>query len=768
MYFLSQIRNQFSFFLINYFVDEAPIASSAANRELAMDEAWFNQGFDNMSSSELLEELKKRLDSLKAAESIVGPEAQVLINFCTKVKNGEIAWLWPEDADFKRLSDMACRKVEEYKDLTWEAAQIDEAIQVELARIGGHIDREIADPEGNQVLSEEEKEIDSLETQRIALSRVIYEQLSNAPEWFEVSNQTASVIAAIDNLWEKRLEETSVDWKITELEWINQDIKTLIESIDIDHEIQLFQRKEVDGLNVPLNETEMIEMNALNTEYFANVEALSMKLSTFVSSTENTDSMSRVIELYKQLNTSTINDMTDREKLLFFKNGWIDNLWEIHRLADIALRDEWVVWENWEKLWEVRLDSAHEAYNKILEDDEIKEAITTRAGEVPTFEELDMSDINILDEKWVNLAELFLVNSDGSSFSWEITEWNSYIINFSTNANLAGKMNFAFIARDSQKIVVDWKELDFDENSFKLDGQTYPMKDGSKIDVVSSFDDEWTPEQTQRHEQISDFMNNQGMAANQQRIVQEALASWNPQAIFEWDTLPGWLAGFFVAMILNLGDGRNFKYNADKWIWEDVEDETALTNEWVLNNNRWVYYTDTGERVDISSSFEDLPPGVWSLVNTIYQAESRGNPNIIYWGCPIQPPRPITQMTVREVRRFQDQMVSAGSASSAVWACQIIRGTMDGAIRAGVLDPNQKFDVAAQNKFTLWKMEQRWLNRFMSWQMSDAQFMRSLSQEWASLPKDMWWASYYAWDWLNHALVSPQTMMRHLREIGQW
>jgi hypothetical protein len=95
----------------------------------------------------------------------------------------------------------------------------------------------------------------------------------------------------------------------------------LIESIDIDHEIQLFQRKEVDGLNVPLNETEMIEMNALNTEYFANVEALSMKLSTFVSSTENTDSMSRVIELYKQLNTSTINDMTDREKLLFFKNG---------------------------------------------------------------------------------------------------------------------------------------------------------------------------------------------------------------------------------------------------------------------------------------------------------------------------------------------------------------------------------------------------------------------------------------------------------------
>ena len=62
---------------------------------------------------------------------------------------------------------------------------------------------------------------------------------------------------------------------------------------------------------------------------------------------------------------------------------------------------------------------------------------------------------------------------------------------------------------------------------------------------------------------------------------------------------------------------------------------------------------------------------------------------------------------------------------------------MDGAISAGVLDPSENFNVAAQNRFTIWKMEQRGLNRFMSGQMSDAQFMLSLSQEWASLPRDM-------------------------------
>jgi hypothetical protein len=50
-------------------------------------------------------------------------------------------------------------------------------------------------------------------------------------------------------------------------------------------------------------------------------------------------------------------------------------------------------------------------------------------------------------------------------------------------------MDFAFIARDSQEIVVDGKELTFDNNSFKLNGERYTMKDGSKIDVKTKFED---------------------------------------------------------------------------------------------------------------------------------------------------------------------------------------------------------------------------------------------------------------------------------------
>jgi hypothetical protein len=63
-----------------------------------------------------------------------------------------------------------------------------------------------------------------------------------------------------------------------------------------------------------------------------------------------------------------------------------------------------------------------------------------------------------------------------------------------------------------------------------------------------------------------------------------------------------------MAMVLNFGDGRNFKFDAERGIFVDQEDE-PLTAEGALNGSRGVYY-DSGQRVDISSSFDNLPPGV--------------------------------------------------------------------------------------------------------------------------------------------------------------
>jgi hypothetical protein len=60
-----------------------------------------------------------------------------------------------------------------------------------------------------------------------------------------------------------------------------------------------------------------------------------------------------------------------------------------------------------------------------------------------------------------------------------------------------------------------------------------------------------------------------------------------------------------------------------------------------------------------------------------------------------------------------------------------------------------------QDKLALKLLERRWLKKFQSWKLSLNRFILNLSQEWASLPKDEKWRSFYHWDkvW-NRAFVS--------------
>ena len=61
-----------------------------------------------------------------------------------------------------------------------------------------------------------------------------------------------------------------------------------------------------------------------------------------------------------------------------------------------------------------------------------------------------------------------------------------------------------------------------------------------------------------------------------------------------------------------------------------------------------------------------------------------------------------------------------------------------------------------QDRLATALLERRGYSKFLNGAISEARFMRNLSQEWASLPKDMGGASYYAGDGLNRALTSPQ------------
>lgn len=64
----------------------------------------------------------------------------------------------------------------------------------------------------------------------------------------------------------------------------------------------------------------------------------------------------------------------------------------------------------------------------------------------------------------------------------------------------------------------------------------------------------------------------------------------------------------------------------------------------------------------------------------------------------IKTPKPITEMTVAEVREWQDKSVEAGSKSSAVGRYQIIRSTMDTLINRGAINENDIFNEDTQNK----------------------------------------------------------------------
>lgn len=131
----------------------------------------------------------------------------------------------------------------------------------------------------------------------------------------------------------------------------------------------------------------------------------------------------------------------------------------------------------------------------------------------------------------------------------------------------------------------------------------------------------------------------------------------------------------------------------------------------------------------------------------LYQAIVSGEStdyNTVYNGSVIEPEKPITDMTVAEVRAWQDRSVAAGSDSSAAGRFQIISTTLQSLIDEGTLDPDAKFNEATQNKAFNALLERRGYSDFKA-SMAEAateeekraavdRFQTRLAREWASIP----------------------------------
>ena len=154
--------------------------------------------------------------------------------------------------------------------------------------------------------------------------------------------------------------------------------------------------------------------------------------------------------------------------------------------------------------------------------------------------------------------------------------------------------------------------------------------------------------------------------------------------------------------------------------------------------------------------------GVDALKNLIGHHESVNDYNRVYG--PGVKRIPVTTMSIDQVLAWQDKSVAEGAKSSPVGRYQIIRGTLRELKAEMGLTGKELMNESMQERMFEKLAERRGLGAFQAGKISEATFMRNLSQEWASLPKDHSGLSYYHGDGLNRAHATPASVIRALEE----
>lgn len=154
-----------------------------------------------------------------------------------------------------------------------------------------------------------------------------------------------------------------------------------------------------------------------------------------------------------------------------------------------------------------------------------------------------------------------------------------------------------------------------------------------------------------------------------------------------------------------------------------------------------------------------------AILSLIRGAETSKGYDDFYSKSKIAPPKPVSQMTVREVADWQRRSVDAGSKSSAVGGYQIISSTFNGVVDELGLTGDEVFDQSLQDRMGMHLLARRGYNDWVSGKITDTQFANNLSGEWAGLPMvsgKKAGKSRYAGDGLNAATVSTANVLEAL------
>ena len=124
------------------------------------------------------------------------------------------------------------------------------------------------------------------------------------------------------------------------------------------------------------------------------------------------------------------------------------------------------------------------------------------------------------------------------------------------------------------------------------------------------------------------------------------------------------------------------------------------------------------------------------LLNYIGQKEAQGQYDMLVGS---KQHGPLTSMTVAEVMKFQDNMISGRGPTgkhetTAVGKYQIIQETMAGLIRNGVLKPGDIFNSSTQDRAAIALLKEKGMDKYTSGKLSKDEFADRVAKIWASMP----------------------------------
>jgi len=493
---------------------------------------------------------------------------------------------------------------------------------------------------------------------------------------------------------------------------------------------------------------------------------LEKKLSTIEASIKYLSSYGRSLNNGLNRLENNIEDNEDKQELNNLKNK-LNNLKEQYNQF---LQDWKIVKEELAKLKEWVED-----LQKSVDNIEFKKWIEIWENWKIEKNDLTLKDLeNISNKEFLKLSpeqrlQYITVNHiDSSSISsWEVKNLEfTFTFDWKFNKNLYLKTTaWQVLPEEVREVVSEWLtyKRDWLKWEFFADwGKRLIIREGTKIEDIKLWDkNEILQMKKEVIEKSSKFLKENPGTKQFEDIVTWAIErNIDPKfAILAfWEQLKDLpiiseerkvlLEDMFTEYDRIKGQIPSIVKNSDDWVkvlllrkfwWENWENKVKKL--WISQDTlkQFEKYNNLSN-IDLNN----LPNWVKWLLELIGHFESWWNYNAIYWN-PRQNRIDFTNMTLKDVINFQ---IDHGRKtwSSAIWKYQFLSKTLKWLIQENNISLNEKFSPELQDKLAIKLLERRGLNEFLNWKISKEKFIENLSKEWASLPKDSSWLSFYHWD----------------------